>query len=216
MEHMDGATSATGPDRDGIFAGDDPLAILRAWMAEAERTEINDANAMALATVDADGLPNVRVVLLKEIAGDGAGGGLVFYTNYESDKGRELLAAPRAAAALHWKSLRRQVRIRGPVEREDGARADAYYASRGLGSRLGAWASRQSRPLAERGELERALAAVRAEHGETPPRPPHWGGFRIVPLAMEFWAEGGDRLHDRFRWNRPSPIGTWSVTRLNP
>lgn len=209
---MDAAALNSDSDRAGIFAGDDPVAILRAWMAEAERTEIADANAMALATVDADGLPNVRVVLLKEIAEDG----LVFYTNYESDKARELAAAPRAAGTLHWKSLGRQVRLRGPVEREDGARADAYYASRALGSRLGAWASRQSRPLGSRAELERAVADARARHGDDPSRPPFWGGFRIVPLAMEFWAENGDRLHDRFRWNRLSPERAWSVTRLNP
>ena len=138
-------------DRSGAFAGEDPLEILRRWLAEAERSEPNDANAMALATVDADGLPNARVVLLKEIAPDG----LVFYTNHGSDKGRELAARPLAAAVLHWKSLRRQVRVRGPVTREDGPRADAYYASRGLGSRIGAWASRQSRPLGSRAELER-------------------------------------------------------------
>lgn len=209
---MDRATPAAEPDRDGIFAGDDPLAILRAWMAEAERTEVNDANAMALATVDGEGMPNVRVVLLKEVAEDG----LVFYTNYESDKALELAAVPRAAAVLHWKSLRRQVRLRGLVEREDGPRADAYYASRGLGSRLGAWASRQSRPLGSREELERAVAAARAEHGEAPRRPPHWGGYRIAPLTMEFWAEGGDRLHNRFRWFRPSAQETWAATRLNP
>ena len=206
------ATTTQADDRAGIFAGEDPLAILREWLAEAERAEINDANAMALATVDAQGMPNVRIVLLKEVAPDG----LVFYTNYESDKGRELETRPRAALALHWKSLRRQVRVRGTVEREAGARADAYFASRGPGSRIGAWASRQSRPLASRAELERAAARVRAEQGDAPERPPFWGGFRIEPLVIEFWADGANRLHDRFRWTRTADGGEWAVGRLNP
>ena len=209
---MEAAVRDRAEDRGGPFAGDDPLAILRAWLAEAERTEIADANAMALATVDAEGMPDVRVVLLKEIAEDG----LVFYTNYESDKARQLDAAPRAALAIHWKSLRRQVRVRGAVEREDGPRADAYYASRGLGSRIGAWASRQSRPIGGRAELVRAVAEARTRLGESPVRPPFWGGYRVVPAMMEFWAEGADRLHDRFRWHRSISEGTWSVTRLNP
>ena len=208
---MIAATKET-EDRSGIFAGEDPLAILREWLAEAERAEPNDPGAMALATVDGDGLPNVRIVLLKEIAADG----LVFYTNLESDKGRELAARPRAALALHWKSLRRQVRARGPVEREDGPRADAYYASRSLGSRIGAWASRQSRPLADRAELERAVEEARAERGEAPRRPPFWGGYRVVPMSIEFWADGPDRLHDRFRWTRTAPEDAWQVSRLNP
>lgn len=199
-------------DRAGPFAGDDPLVILRAWMAEAARREINDPNAMALATVDAGGLPNVRIVLLKEIAEDG----LVFYTNYESDKGRELAASGRAALAIHWKSLRRQVRVRGPVVREDGARADAYYASRGAGSRIGAWASQQSRPLESRAALEGAVEAARARHGGAPVRPPFWGGFRLEPSIMEFWADGEDRLHDRFRWERSQMNEAWAVTRLFP
>ncbi len=207
-----GAATRDAGDRSGIFAGADPLAILRAWLAEAERSEINDPGAMALATADADGLPNVRIVLLKEVAEDG----LVFYSNYESDKGRELATNPRAALALHWKGLRRQVRARGAVEREAGARADAYFASRGPGSRIGAWASRQSRPLADRAELERAAARVRAERGGSPPRPPFWGGFRLVPATMEFWADGADRLHDRFRWSRTATGEPWAVTRLNP
>ena len=208
---MDAATHDTA-DRTGIFAGSDPLAILRDWLAEAERSEINDPNAMALATVDAHGMPNVRIVLLKEAAEDG----LVFYTNYESDKGAELDAHPRAALALHWKSLRRQVRVRGMVEREAGARADAYYASRGTGSRIGAWASRQSRPLASRAELESAVARIRAEQGEAPRRPPFWGGYRVVPSVMEFWADGPDRLHDRFRWTRMVEGDEWAVGRLSP
>lgn len=209
---MDTATEAAGADRTGPFAGDEPFGILRRWLAEAEASEPEDANAMTLATVDGDGMPNARVVLLKEVAADG----LVFYTNHDSDKGRELAAAPRAAAVLHWKSLRRQVRVRGRVLREDGPRADAYYASRGLGSRLGAWASRQSRPLASRGDLERAVEAARREHGDAPTRPPFWGGWLIVPLTFEFWADGPDRLHDRFRWIRGDTPDAWTVIRLNP
>ena len=203
-------------DRDGIFAGSDPFALARAWLGEAAGTEPNDPNAIALATVDAGGLPNVRVVLLKEIE-DGPDGGFVFYTNFEGGKGRELARAPRAAFVTHWKSLRRQVRARGTVERVEDVKADAYYASRGLDSRLGAWASAQSRPLADRAALERAVDAARDAHGDDPPRPPHWGGFRLRPTEMEFWADGPARLHDRFRWTRAAAgAGAWRVERLNP
>lgn len=199
-------------DRSGIFAGDDPVALLRAWLGEAEAAEINDPNAMALATVDAAGRPNVRMVLLKEIEPDG----LVFYTNLESAKGAELAGSGWAAVCLHWKSLRRQVRARGPVERVPDEQADAYYRSRPLISRIGAWASRQSEPLESRAALEAAAADAAARLGEDPPRPPYWGGFRIVPLEFEFWADGAGRLHDRFRWARPSPAEGWNVTRLYP
>ncbi len=199
-------------ERDGIFAGDDPFAIARRWLAEAEAAEINDPNAMALATVGEGGLPNVRMVLLKEIADDG----FVFYTNYRSTKGRELSAHPMAAGVLHWKSLRRQLRFRGTVTREEDARADAYYASRSLKSRLGAWASRQSRPLASRAALMAEVARVTAQKGPNPPRPPFWGGYKITPLEIECWADGAFRLHDRFVWRRASPSEAWSIQRLNP
>ncbi|MFO7759708.1 MAG: pyridoxamine 5'-phosphate oxidase [Roseovarius sp.] len=199
-------------ERDGIFAGDDPFEIARAWMAEAEATEINDPNAMALATVDDGGLPNVRVVLLKEIAE----GGFIFYTNYESAKGRELAENPSAALVMHWKSLRRQIRVRGHVTREDGARADEYYASRDIKSRLGAWASQQSRPLESRSALMAEVAKVSARKGPNPPRPDFWGGFRITPVEIEFWADGAFRLHDRFVWLRRSVAQEWTVQRLNP
>ncbi|MGR3501382.1 pyridoxamine 5'-phosphate oxidase [Pseudaestuariivita sp.] len=199
-------------DRDGIFSGDDPIAIVRRWLAEAEATEPNDPNAIALSTVDADGLPNVRMVLLKEIE-DAA---FVFYTNYEGQKASELDQAGKAAFVLHWKSLHRQVRVRGLVSREDGAQADRYYASRSLKSRLGAWASAQSRPLDSRASLMAEVAKVTAQHGTAPNRPPHWGGYRITPLEIEFWADGAFRLHDRFRWRRASVQDEWSVTRLNP
>ncbi len=199
-------------DRTGIFAGDDPFALARAWLSEAQSTEPNDPNAIALATVDASGLPNVRMVLLKEIEAQA----FVFYTNYGSRKAQEIEGAGGAAFVMHWKSLRRQVRVRGPVTRVDGPQADAYYQSRSLQSRLGAWASQQSEPLSSRAALVAEVARVTARHGTNPPRPPFWGGYRLVPLEIEFWADGPFRLHDRFRWTRPSPDVPWDVTRLNP
>jgi pyridoxamine 5'-phosphate oxidase len=204
-------------DRGGIFAGDDPFVIAQAWLAEAEAAEVNDPNAIALASVDADGLPNVRMVLLKEIEAEGAGqGAFVFYTNYDSAKGRELSASGKAAFVMHWKSLRRQIRVRGLVSREEGEKADAYYASRSLKSRLGAWASKQSQPLASRTSLMADVARVTAQHGPNPARPPFWGGFRIAPVEIEFWADGAFRLHDRFRWTRADPSAPWDISRLNP
>ncbi|MGV8954070.1 MAG: pyridoxamine 5'-phosphate oxidase [Cypionkella sp.] len=199
-------------DRTGIFAGDDPFEIAQRWLTEAEKTEINDPNAIALASVDADGLPNVRMVLLKDIEP----AAFVFYTNYGSAKGQELDASGKAAFVMHWKSLRRQVRVRGIVSREEGAAADAYYASRSLKSRLGAWASEQSRPLSSRMKLMADVTAIGAKYGTNPPRPPFWGGFRIDPLDMEFWADGAFRLHDRFRWSRQTIESKWEISRLNP
>lgn len=199
-------------DRTGIFAGEDPFALARAWLAEAEASEPNDPNAMALATVDAAGMPNVRMVLLKGIEE----GGFVFYTNHESRKAEEIEGAGRAAFVMHWKSLRRQIRARGPVARVEGFKADAYFASRSLQSRLGAWASRQSRPLESRAALLAEVAKVTARFGTNPPRPPFWGGYRLIPLEIEFWADGPFRLHDRFRWTRPDPGSAWDVARLNP
>ncbi|MFZ7093646.1 pyridoxamine 5'-phosphate oxidase [Primorskyibacter sp. 2E233] len=199
-------------DRSGIFAGDDPFAIARAWLAEAEATEINDPNAIALSTVDANGLPNARMVLLKEIEAQA----FVFYTNYGSAKAQEIEQAGKAAFVMHWKSLRRQIRVRGLVEREEGPKADEYYASRSLKSRLGAWASEQSQPLSSRAALMAEVAKVTAKHGPNPSRPPFWGGFRINPLEIEFWADGAFRLHDRFRWTRVGVKGEWEIARLNP
>ena len=199
-------------DREGIFSGDDPFLIARRWLTEAEGSEPNDPNAIALATVDPAGLPNVRMVLLKEIE-DAA---FVFYTNYESAKGQELAASGKAAFVLHWKSLRRQIRVRGVVSREDGPQADDYFRSRSLKSRLGAWASAQSRPLSSRAALVAEVARVTAAKGIDPDRPPFWGGFRILPLEIEFWADGAFRLHDRFRWSRNSSGEAWKITRLNP
>lgn len=199
-------------DRSGKFAGDDPFTLTRAWMDEARAAEPSDADAVALASVDGDGMPNVRMVLLRGLEPDA----FVFYTNYESAKGQELLAQGKAAFVIHWKSIRRQIRVRGLVEKEDGAVADDYYASRPLGSRIGAWASDQSRPLKSRAALVAAAAKAGARHGLHPARPPHWGGFRIRPLEMEFWADGEFRLHDRFRWTRKKVNAAWDIQRLNP
>lgn len=199
-------------DRTGIFAGDDPFALARAWLTEAETTEPNDPNAIALATVDPDGMPDVRMVLLKDIE-DGA---FVIYTNYDSAKGRQIAATGVAAFVLHWKSLRRQIRVRGHVTREDGPQADAYFASRALQSRLGAWASRQSQPLDSRATLVAEAARQGLRHGTNPPRPAFWGGFRITPVQIEFWADGAFRLHDRFRWTRAAPGQPWDICRLSP
>ena len=199
-------------DRAGIFAGDDPFALARDWFAQAKVSEPNDPDAVALATVDAQGMPNVRVVLLREIEA----GAFTFYTNYHRQKAVEIEGAGKAALVFHWKSLRRQIRVRGTVAREDGAQADAYFASRGLKSRLGAWASAQSLPIADRGVLMARLDAATADYGDAPPRPAHWGGFRITPLEIEFWADGDARLHDRFRWTRPQVEAAWEITRLSP
>ncbi len=198
--------------RSGKFAGDDPFVIARSWLDEAVKEEPNDANAVALSTVDANGMPNVRMVLLKEIEA----GAFVFFTNYNSVKAQELDRSGKAAFVMHWKSLRRQVRVRGDVTREDGAQADAYYASRSLKSRLGAWASDQSSPLSSRAALLAEVARVTAHHGVNPPRPPFWGGYRLVPREIEFWADGAYRLHDRFKWQRDEPGASWRVERLNP
>jgi len=198
--------------RKGIFAGDDPFALAQSWLNEAEKTELNDANAMALSTVGADGMPNARMVLLKEIESNA----FVFYTNYGSAKAQEIDSAGKAAFVMHWKSLRRQIRVRGVVSREDGPQADAYYQSRSLQSRLGAWASDQSKPLESRAALLAKVAKITASNGVMPKRPPFWGGYRIKPLEVEFWADGAYRLHDRFKWHRPQLEGEWVVDRLNP
>ncbi len=174
--------------------------------------EPNDPNAIALATVDAGGMPNARMVLLKEIDPEG----FVFYTNYDSVKGQELAEGSKAAFVMHWKSLRRQIRVRGPVEKIGAEQSDAYFASRSLQSRLGAWASKQSKPLASRTALLAKVAKVTAKQGTNPPRPDFWGGYRIVPTEIEFWADGAFRLHDRFRWTRKNPQDSWHIQRLNP
>jgi pyridoxamine 5'-phosphate oxidase len=189
----------------------EPWQLFESWMDEAQRSEPNDPNAMALATVDPDGLPNVRMVLLKGIDA----GGFVFYTNTQSNKGRELLGTPKAALVLHWKSLRRQVRARGTVTLVTDAEADAYFQSRPRDSRIGAWASQQSRPLESRFALEKAVAANTAKYaiGEVP-RPRYWTGFRIAPVSMEFWQDRPFRLHDRVLFNRMAD--GWRKERLYP
>jgi pyridoxamine 5'-phosphate oxidase len=192
---------------------DEPLALFAEWLADAEAAEPNDPNAMSLATVDSDGMPNVRMVLLKGFDARG----FVFYTNFESAKGLELRAQAKAALCFHWKSLRRQVRLRGNVETVSEEEADAYFASRPRDSRIGAWASKQSRPLESRFALEKAVAkyATRYAVGAVP-RPPCWSGFRVKPLSMEFWHDRPFRLHERVLFSRAQPEAPWSKTRLYP
>ncbi|TKT81122.1 pyridoxamine 5'-phosphate oxidase [Aquamicrobium sp. LC103] len=189
----------------------EPYALFARWLEDATSSEPNDPNAVALATVDADGLPNVRMVLLKGFDENG----FVFYTNFESTKGGEILSSMKAAMCFHWKSLRRQVRVRGPVEVVSDAEADAYYASRPRGSRIGAWASAQSRPLESRFALEKAVAQYTAKHavGEIP-RPAHWSGFRIKPQSIEFWHDRPFRLHDRVIFTKAGD--GWEKARLYP
>ena len=189
----------------------DPFAVFEEWYALATEAEPNDPNAMALATVDDDGLPDVRIVLLN--ARDERG--FCFFTNFESDKGRQLHAHPKAAVVWHWKSLRRQVRMRGPVEVVTPAEADAYFARRPLGSQVASTASQQSRPLDSRQTLLTQVAELSAAVGEGPAiRPPHWSGFRLMPSSIEFWKDGEFRLHDRVRFDRDG--GRWTSTRLYP
>jgi len=191
----------------------EPFGLFQAWLGEAYAKEINDANAMALATVDSDGLPNLRMVLLK----DADAHGFVFYTNYESAKGQELLANPKAALCFHWKSLRRQFRARGIIEQVGDEEADDYFASRPRGSRIGAWASKQSRALESRFALEKAVAGYTAKfHVGEVPRPDYWSGFRLTPLEIEFWHDRPYRLHDRIVFRRSGPGEPWSKTRLYP
>ncbi len=190
-----------------------PFVLFTEWFAEAEKTEPSDANAMALATVDADGLPDVRMLLLKHWDENG----FVFYTNIESAKGQELTANPKAALVIHWKSLARQFRVRGNVVPVTDAEADAYFASRPRESRIGAWASRQSRPLDGKLALEKAVAATVARFGIGPiPRPPFWTGFRIIPQTMEFWCDKPFRLHERLVFSRTGPHSPWQTQMLFP
>lgn len=198
---------------DGNRSDLDPFAVFEEWFALAEESEVNDPHAMALASADETGLPDVRMVLLN--ARDERG--YCFFTNFGSDKGRQLLANPQAAAVFHWKSLRRQVRLRGPVEVVNPAESDAYFASRNRGSQIASSASLQSRPLDNRATLEARVETLAAEIGETPvTRPDHWAGFRIKPTMMEFWKDGQYRLHDRVRFTRETPEANWQNSRLYP
>ena len=198
---------------DDFTAASEPFDLFERWFGDASKSEPNDPNAMALATVDADGLPDVRMVLMKGFDRDG----FVFYTNLESAKGRELAANPKAAIVFHWKSLKRQVRVRGPVENVTAVEADEYFNSRPRDSRIGAWASQQSRPLESRFALEKAVAVNAAKYaiGDVP-RPPYWSGFRIKPVQIEFWHDRPFRLHDRVVFRRATPNGVWSKERLYP
>lgn len=210
-------TSSQGPD---FTNADDPFALFDLWFADAKVSEINDPNAMAVATVDEAGMPNVRMALLKGV--DGAerqhdARGFVFYTNFEGAKGRELIAQPKAALVFHWKSLERQVRVRGDVATVSDAEADDYFASRPRLSRIGAWASQQSRPLESRFALEAAVAKYTAKYAVGAiPRPPYWSGFRVIPLEMEFWMSRAFRLHDRVQFTRVSASEAWVRQRLYP
>ncbi len=192
---------------------DDPLRLFAAWLQEASASEPRDPTAMTLATVDSDGLPNARMVLLKGVDQRG----FVFYTNMDSQKGQELDAHPQGALVFHWKSLNRQVRVRGSVERVTDAEADAYFATRPKQAQIGAWASKQSKPLESRAAFEKAVALYAAKYGLVKvPRPPNWSGYRIVPRSIEFWHERPFRLHDRVEFRRATPDAPWSKTRLYP
>ena len=190
----------------------DPFALFGSWMEAAKEAEINDHDAVALASVAADGMPSVRMVLLRQWSDEG----FVFFTNYTSRKSDELLATGKAALCLHWKSLRRQIRAVGPIEKASAAVSDAYFASRPRGSQIGAWASDQSQPLGSREDLQEKVAELeKSWEGRPVERPPHWGGFLLRPQEIEFWADGAFRLHDRFRYEKIAS-GSWQVTRLNP
>lgn len=207
IQHPKGLTS-------GDFTeADEPLRLFAAWFSDATRSEPADPTAMTLATVDVDGLPNARMVLLKGFDERG----FVFYTNLDSQKGRELDATPKAALVFHWKSLSRQVRLRGPIERVEDAAADEYFATRPRLAQIGAWASKQSAPLESRMAFEKAIAFYMAKFAVGAiPRPPHWSGFRLVPLLIEFWQDRPYRLHDRIEFRRGAASEPWSKTRLYP
>ena len=195
-----------------LFVGEEPFTIFRRWLEEARKTEVNDPDAIALATVDKEGLPNVRMVLLRIIEEDA----FVFFTNYGSKKAQEAFLTNKVAFNLHWKSLRRQIRVRGHVEKEDGVIADKYFSEREVGSQTAAWASKQSETLTDRQELIERWQSYKNQFDKNVVRPDFWGGIRIKPVQIEFWADGQYRLHDRFLWERKLGEKSWSVRRLYP
>ena len=195
-----------------LFMGEEPFTIFRRWLEEARKTEVNDPDAIALATVDKEGLPNVRMVLLRIIEEDA----FVFFTNYGSKKAQEAFLTNKVAFNLHWKSLRRQIRVRGHVEKEDGMIADKYFSEREVGSQTAAWASKQSETLTDRQELIERWQSYKNQFEKNVVRPDFWGGIRIKPVQVEFWADGQYRLHDRFLWERKLGEKSWSVRRLYP
>ena len=197
---------------ENLFAGEEPITIFRRWLEEARKTEVNDPDAIALATVDEQGLPNVRMVLLRIIEDDA----FVFFTNYGSKKAKEAFLTNKGALNIHWKSLRRQIRVRGHVEKEDGVIADQYFSSREIGSQAAAWASKQSETLTDRKELTERWQSYQNEYKGKFFRPCFWGGIRIKPIQIEFWADGQYRLHDRFLWERALGGKGWSTRRLYP
>ena len=206
-EYLKGVASADLPP----LTAEDPIALFAEWLSEAVKSEVNDPNAMALATADADGLPDVRMVLLKDAGADG----FVFYTNLGSAKGRQLADSGKAALLFHWKSLRRQVRVRGTVSPVSNAEADAYWSTRARPAQLGAWASQQSQPLPDRLAFEKAIAAYGVKFGlGKAPRPPHWSGFRLTPSHIEFWRDRPFRLHERLVFD--AAPGGWTTSRLYP
>ena len=195
-----------------LFLGDSPFDIFKRWLNDAKEKEISDPEAMALASVDKEGMPNIRIVLLRIIEKES----FIFFTNYTSKKGNELLYSKKVAFNIHWKTLRRQVRVRGLVERENGVVADNYFNQRPAGSKIGAWASRQSTVLESRQKLLDRWKEFQDQFQDEVPRPDFWGGFRVKPIEFEFWAEGQYRLHDRFLWKKSKKIGDWESTRLYP
>lgn len=203
-----------------IFRGDNPIEIFKRWLSEASETESNDPNAIALATVDQNGLPNVRMVLLKFIEPDG----FIFFTNFESVKGKEVNINNKAAFVVHWKTLKRQIRVRGRLKREDGRIADDYFALRDVGSQIGAWASKQSLKLSSQAELTQRIDYYSKRFGKKVPRPSHWGGFSLKPQEIEFWSDGDSRIHERVLWKKKFPFrwkpqdldSEWEVCQLYP
>jgi len=199
-------------DKDKIFEGDNPFEIFQTWMLEAKESELNDPDAIALATANKLGIPNVRMVLLRFIEKDS----FVFFSNYNSTKGQEILENNNVAFVCHWKSLKRQVRVRGLASKEEGEITDSYFSQRSITSKLGAWASKQSQKLSKKDLLYRRVEELSVKFDSSIPRPKFWGGFRVKPLEVEFWKDGSDRLHDRIVWRRENFEAEWNVIRLYP